>query len=99
MRLNCGEDNGVHLAGRTSQSIARIDRTVGNTAISRDFVRAVLSRVSTAMGWIPTATVNTARGSTVWKGAVLQGFLPDNGHRGRCGRYFTSSFPIVCMAG
>jgi hypothetical protein len=42
MRLNWGEDNSVRLAGRTSQDTARIDRTVGNTAISRDFSRAVL---------------------------------------------------------
>jgi hypothetical protein len=37
MRLNCGEDNGVRLAGRTSQETARIARTVGVLTISRDF--------------------------------------------------------------
>ena len=37
MRLNCGEDNGVRLAGRTSQETARITRTVGVLAISRGF--------------------------------------------------------------
>jgi hypothetical protein len=40
MRLNCGEGNGVRLAGRQSQSTARTAREV---LISRDFVRAVLS--------------------------------------------------------
>jgi hypothetical protein len=37
MRLNCGEDNGVRLAGRTLQETARIARTVGVLTISRDF--------------------------------------------------------------
>jgi hypothetical protein len=42
MRLNCGEGNGVSLAGRTSQSIARIARITVNVAICRTFLRAVL---------------------------------------------------------
>jgi hypothetical protein len=41
MRLNCGEGNGACLVG-TLQETARIARTVGILAISRDFVRAVL---------------------------------------------------------
>jgi hypothetical protein len=40
---------------RTSQSTARIDRTVRKVLISRDFVQAVLSWVSTASGPLPTA--------------------------------------------
>jgi hypothetical protein len=40
--LNGEEGNDVSLAGRTSQSIARIARTVGNLATSRDLLRAVL---------------------------------------------------------
>jgi hypothetical protein len=44
MRLNCGDENGVSLVERTSQGIARIARTVGGLAISRAFLRAVLSR-------------------------------------------------------
>ena len=46
---------------------ARIDRIARKVLSSRYFVRAVLSRVSTARGWLSTATTNTARGSTAWK--------------------------------
>jgi len=42
MRLNCGEGNGVSLAGRTSQSTDRIARTAGDVAFSKAFLRAVL---------------------------------------------------------
>jgi hypothetical protein len=42
MRLNSGEGIGASLAGRTSQSTARIARTVLNVAVCRTFVRAVL---------------------------------------------------------
>jgi hypothetical protein len=45
MPLNCGEGNGVSLARRTSQSIARIARTAREVLISRDSVQAVLSWV------------------------------------------------------
>jgi hypothetical protein len=51
-------------------------------------LRSILRSASTASEPLPTATTNTARGSTAWKWAVLQGFLPDNGRCGRCGRYF-----------
>src|SRR5215203_223904 len=43
MRLACAEGNGARLAGRTSQSIARIARTAMNVVICRGFARAVLS--------------------------------------------------------
>jgi hypothetical protein len=42
MPLNCGEGNGVRLAGRTSQSTARIDRTARKVLIPKDFVRPIL---------------------------------------------------------
>jgi hypothetical protein len=58
MRLNCGKDNGVRLAGRTLQDIARIARTAMNVVICRSFLRAI---------GIPTATATTARGSSAWK--------------------------------
>jgi hypothetical protein len=41
MRLNSGEGNGDSLAGRTSQSTARIARTIGNVAFCRIFMRSV----------------------------------------------------------
>jgi hypothetical protein len=50
MRLNCAEENGVSLVERTSQSIARIARTVGDLAISRAFLRAVLTAIITREG-------------------------------------------------
>jgi hypothetical protein len=42
MRLNCGDDNGASLAGRTPRSTARIDRTAHNVAFCRIFSQAVL---------------------------------------------------------
>jgi hypothetical protein len=42
MRLNSGEGNGASLAGRTSQSTARIARTIGVVLICRTFLRSVL---------------------------------------------------------
>jgi len=42
MRLNCGEGNGVSLAGRTSQSTDRIARIIVNMGICRAFLRSVL---------------------------------------------------------
>jgi hypothetical protein len=42
MRLNCGEGNGVRLAGRTSQSIDRIDSIPIDTPICRYFLRSIL---------------------------------------------------------
>ena len=56
------------------QNTARIDRTVGNTAISRDFVRAVLSRVSTARGWLSTAVPSTDRLLTAWNPLFSRSF-------------------------
>jgi hypothetical protein len=50
MRLNSGEGNGASLAGRTSQSIARIDRVLNNMVICRIFVRSVLTVISTRAG-------------------------------------------------
>ncbi len=43
------------------QNTDRSARTVGNTAISKDFVRAVLSRVSTASESLPCVTASTDR--------------------------------------
>ena len=45
---------------KNPQSIARIDRTIGNTGICRAFWRSVLRPVS-------TAPISTARLSTAWK--------------------------------
>lgn len=42
MRLACGEDNGVRLAGRTSQDTDRIARIAANIAICRIFLQLVL---------------------------------------------------------
>jgi hypothetical protein len=42
MRLNCGEGNGASLAGRTSQSTARIARTAINVVICGYFVRSIM---------------------------------------------------------
>jgi len=48
MRLNCGEDNGVRLAGRTSHDIARIARTArgnhrrGERSVERRVLRGVV---------------------------------------------------------
>ena len=52
MRLNCGEDNSVRLAGRTSQDIARTARGIGNAAVCRSFMRSVLSIVYRPPGTI-----------------------------------------------
>jgi hypothetical protein len=50
--------------------------------------------VSTAMGWIPTAPISTARGSTAYKCSGLQVFLLHDGSRGRYRRCF-AGFPTV----
>jgi hypothetical protein len=106
MRLNGGEGNGVSLAGRTSQSISRIDRTVVNLAICRTFSRAVLllviarqGMVTDRQGPLPTSLESTVHLSTARKFAVERLFYGPSDHRGRCGRYFTSSFPMVCIVG
>jgi hypothetical protein len=64
MRLACAEGNGARLAGRTSQSTARIARTAGNLAICRTFLRSILSMFTDRQVPLPTATTNTARLST-----------------------------------
>jgi hypothetical protein len=45
MRLNSGEDNGVRLAGRTSQSTARIARTARWVLAYRCLVWSALREV------------------------------------------------------
>jgi hypothetical protein len=52
MRLNYGEDNGVRLAGGTSQSAARIARTLINAPVCRTFLRSVLMWVIGRHGMI-----------------------------------------------
>ena len=42
MRLTRGQGNGVSLAGRPSQSIARIARVIAKGAVCRTFLRSVL---------------------------------------------------------
>jgi hypothetical protein len=61
MRLTCGEGNGVSLDGRTSQSIARIDRTVRKVDICRTFVRLIAVIVPPADERLPTAVLCTDR--------------------------------------
>jgi hypothetical protein len=46
MRLNCGEGNGVRLAGRTSHDTARIARAIDNMTICRTFVRSVFTVIT-----------------------------------------------------
>ena len=65
MRLACGEDRGVRLAGRTSQSIARIDRTVLKVDICRTFVRMIAVIVPPADERLPTAVSCTDRVPTL----------------------------------
>jgi hypothetical protein len=57
MRLNCGEGNGVSLAGRTSQSTARIARTTGIAAVCRTFMRMIDVIVPPADERLPTAVI------------------------------------------
>jgi hypothetical protein len=52
MRLNCGEGNGVSLAGRTPRSTARIARTLINAPVCRTFLRSVLMWVIGRHGMI-----------------------------------------------
>ena len=69
MRLNRGEGHGASLAGRTSQNTARIARTVFNVSIAGLSCGRYCYKLSTAMGWTPTAPISTARLSTrrnVW---------------------------------
>jgi hypothetical protein len=46
------------------ENTARIDRTALNVAICRTFLRLVLFGVIDCQGMLPTAMINTARGST-----------------------------------
>ena len=64
MRLTCVEGNGASLAGRTSQSTARIACTIGVVLICRTFLRSVLFPLSNANGRVSTAPICTVRGST-----------------------------------
>jgi hypothetical protein len=52
MRLTCVEGNGASLAGRTSQSTARIARTLINAPVCRTFLRSVLMWVIGRHGMI-----------------------------------------------
>jgi hypothetical protein len=70
MRLTCGEGNGVSLDGRTSQSIARIDRTVRKVDICRTFVRLIAVMVPPADERLPTAVSSTDRARTRWFAAL-----------------------------
>jgi hypothetical protein len=57
MRLACGEDNGVRLAGRTSKDTARIACKV----LTRVSCGRRYGRLSTASWSLSTALVNTDR--------------------------------------
>jgi hypothetical protein len=49
------------------ESTARIDRTAGDVVICRAFMRSVLLPIIDRKVPSPTASTNTARGSTAWR--------------------------------
>jgi hypothetical protein len=69
-RLAYGEDNGVRLAGRTSQDTARIARTDRNVAFCRTFVRLIAVMVPPTDERLPTAVLSADRIPTGWESAV-----------------------------
>jgi hypothetical protein len=96
MRLACGEGNGVSLAGRTSHSIVRIDRTALIALIYSILRGRYRSQLPTAGGSRSTATSNTDRGSKACESDVLQVFLLPQPPRGRCGRCFPRAPLMAC---
>jgi|SRR5215211_88487 hypothetical protein len=97
MRLNSGEGNGPSLAGRTSQSTARIDRTAMNVVICRTFWRSIPIALSTASEPLPTAPISTDRVSTVKDLLGLQVFHLLNESRGRCGWYLDGLYGYISV--
>jgi hypothetical protein len=70
MQLNLGEGNGVIIAGRTSQNIARTARIVGNPTLCGDIVRSVLTAIITRAGSLPPAVASTDRELNKWESDV-----------------------------
>jgi hypothetical protein len=81
------------LRSQRPTNTARIDRTARKVLISRSFMRSVLSIVYQPPGSITDRSRKyrlLIDRVGMWRFA---GFLPDNGHRGRCGRYFLWDMP------
>lgn len=70
-----------------TENTARIARTIEMCRFAAISCGRYSNRVSTVSRLLPTATTSTDRVSTVKYLRGLRAFLPDNGQRGRCGRY------------